>query len=159
MRPIPNFPSYYVTHLGDIISTKYKNGKLLRPGKLRTGYNIVTLRNEGKNYTKLVHRLVAECYLPNPNNLEQVDHINHDLDDNSVFNLQWITPLENKRKTAYIHRYVIHDLITDTYIETDDITNWCKTNGASVPSLYRGGITKGRYTLIERSKHKKRGVK
>lgn len=52
----------------------------------------------GKKY--LVHRLVAECYIPNPNNKPQVDHINRNRDDNRVENLRWATNSDNQRNTV-----------------------------------------------------------
>lgn len=44
-----------------------------------------------------VHRLVAETFLPNPENLPEVDHINHDRSDNRIENLRWISRLDNMR--------------------------------------------------------------
>lgn len=45
-----------------------------------------------------IHRLVAEAYLPNPENLPQVDHIDNDKTHNYLNNLQWITSRDNSRK-------------------------------------------------------------
>lgn len=65
-------------------------------GKRKRGYLQVYIG--GKTY--LVHRLVAECYIPNPNNNPQVDHINRKRDDNRVENLRWATNSDNQRNTA-----------------------------------------------------------
>ncbi len=57
-----------------------------------TGYLRVSL---GRNNYRYVHRLVAEAFLPNPNELPQVDHINGDRKNNSLDNLRWVTARQN----------------------------------------------------------------
>ena len=63
--------------------------------KQRRGYLQVQI--SGKSY--LVHRLVAECYIPNTGNKPQVDHINRNKGDNRVENLRWATNSDNQRNT------------------------------------------------------------
>ena len=62
------------------------------------GYRYVTLRKDGKQYSLKVHRLVAETFIPNPDNLPEVNHKNEDKSDNSVENLEWCS-------TQYNHEY------------------------------------------------------
>lgn len=55
------------------------------------GYLQVSLKKNGKKYTKYVHRLVAENFIPNPNNLQQVNHKDENKKNNKVDNLEWCT--------------------------------------------------------------------
>lgn len=79
---------------GNLINRLYK-GKLLKLFKDRDGYIIVTLCKEGSSLQKRVHRLVAEAFIPNPENKPQIDHINTIKDDNRVENIRWVTAKEN----------------------------------------------------------------
>lgn len=72
-------------HSGKYLSLQYKSGRYIH----------VCLKKNGKRYTKDVHRLVAETFIPNPKNLPQVNHKNFDRRDNRVENLEWVTPEEN----------------------------------------------------------------
>ena len=87
---------YAVTSCGRVWS--YKSKKFLKPYTDCNGYLKVKLckDNEMKQYK--IHRLVAEAYLPNPNNLRDVDHIDNDRTHNYLNNLQWITHKDNVRK-------------------------------------------------------------
>ena len=61
----------------------------------KSGYKQVRLSKEGKAKTLNIHRLVAEAFLPNPENKREVDHINTVATDNRVCNLRWTTRTEN----------------------------------------------------------------
>lgn len=74
---------------------KYK-GKELNPAMTNQGYFIVQLNKNGIYKTNSVHRLVAEAFLPNPDNLPQIHHINHDRKDNRACNLQWVSKAEQR---------------------------------------------------------------
>lgn len=59
------------------------------------GYKIVTLHNENGQKKYLIHRLVAEAFIPNLDNKPDIDHINTVRTDNRAENLRWCTPKEN----------------------------------------------------------------
>lgn len=55
------------------------------------GYQLVNLRKDKKCYTLKVHRLVAEAFIPNPNNYQIINHKDYNRSNNSVENLEWCT--------------------------------------------------------------------
>ena len=87
---IPSQPSYECNRIGQIrkkgttqLKSCYDNGN----GYLQTGF---------KDKKRYIHRLIAETFLPNPDNLPEVDHINNVRYDNKCSNLRWVTKSENR---------------------------------------------------------------
>ena len=79
---------YKVSNLGRILSLNYKNtgkSELMTPVEMPNGYLKVSLRKNGEKKTCLVHRLVAQTFIPNPENLPEVNHIDEDKTNNFVF--------------------------------------------------------------------------
>ena len=87
---------YAITSCGKVWS--YRSKKFLKPLSNNKGYLFVQLRKNGNYENKLIHRFVAEAYLPNPSNYDTVDHIDFDITNNCVNNLQWMSRHENSRK-------------------------------------------------------------
>jgi hypothetical protein len=116
MKPInkKNFEHYLIDIHGNVYSTlHFKHGKIFMhtpkilksfPNK-NTKYHQIVLQNkkDGIKPTNFyVHRLVAETYIPNTDNLPEVNHIIADKNDNSVGNLEWVTKKYNiKHKILY----------------------------------------------------------
>lgn len=76
--------------------TMHYKGKELKQSIDQGGYAIITLYKNGVAKTFRVHRLVAETFLPNPDNLPQIHHLNHDRKDNRIQNLAWATITEQR---------------------------------------------------------------
>ena len=94
MQPIKDYEGKYcITQHGDVVNTK---GKTLAPVvNKKTGYKSVSLWKNNKGSSKTIHRLVALTYLPNPNNLPEVNHIDGNKLNNQVHNLEWVTSSGN----------------------------------------------------------------
>lgn len=111
-RDIPGFEGWYqVSNLGRVKRIRkvhWNHGKkniverehILSPTPDRKGYLIVVIGNENIKKHMKVHRLVAEAFIPNQQNKEQVDHINRIVDDNRVENLRWVSNKENQLNSS-----------------------------------------------------------
>ena len=73
-----------------------KTNRILNGCVNKYGYRTIKLNN--KKY--LYHRIIALMFLPNPDNLSEVDHINHDKLDNRVCNLRWVSRYDNMMNTT-----------------------------------------------------------
>jgi len=96
MKAIPNYENYLITPEGKLYR-KLKNGNIkeVKGRQNKNGYIQVTLSAKSGPVERLIHRLVAEAFLPNPENKPQVDHIDEDKINNQVNNLRWVTAKEN----------------------------------------------------------------
>jgi hypothetical protein len=95
MRQIKDFHDYLITLDGKVFSMI--SMKFLSPNNDGRGYMSVELYNNGISKRRLIHRLVAEAYLPNIKKKEQVNHINGIKSDNCLLNLEWNTSSENNK--------------------------------------------------------------
>lgn len=93
--PIEGFPDYLITSHGRVFSLKYGKMRELKQKIDRYGYMQVCLRKNGKVHSKTVHRLVAKAFIPNPENKNEINHIDENKTNNHVSNLEWMTHKEN----------------------------------------------------------------
>ena len=78
---------YKINNYGEVLSLR--SNKILKPNNNGIGYFIIQLCKNGKRKNYLIHRLVAEHFLDNPNNLPEVNHKDEDKSNNFVNNLEW----------------------------------------------------------------------
>ena len=106
LKPIDDFDGYFISDEGKVYCNLGKgnkrNGKTvelyeLKPRPTKNGYMRVYCRqiSTGKRKDLYIHRLVAQYFIPNPENKKVVNHKNCKRDDNKVENLEWVTTKEN----------------------------------------------------------------
>ena len=89
-----NFSKYDITYLGEVYSRrmfKYMVGNTSFDGY----YRVCLVDDNNHQRTEVISRLVAKIFIPNPENKPEVDHINGDKSNNSIYNLRWVWPWEN----------------------------------------------------------------
>lgn len=146
MKELKEFPGYFVTENGKVYSAwkkeniknekgiivdvkhyiEYDNLKELKLSKDSNGYLRVSLSLNKKQYTKRVHRLVAETYIPNLNDLLVVNHINQIKQDNRIENLEWTTQQQNSEHSNCKYLYTIKNIKTNSTFEVKNLNLWCK---------------------------------
>jgi len=90
---IKGFENYLITEYGQVVNIK--TNKVLKPSYDGWKYLKVILCNNGVYKTMKIHRLLALHFIPNPENLPQVNHIDGKKDNNSLDNLEWCTAQQN----------------------------------------------------------------
>jgi len=105
-----NYLGYIVNKKGQIFTKK--NGSIMKTTLNDKGYPCVGLSVNGKKVFKRVHRIVAETFIPNPENKPHVNHKDRDRANYHFDNLEWCTPSEN----------VIHS------VRNGGRTNWKRNN-------------------------------
>ena len=101
---IKGFENYSVSDKGEVFNNK-KN-VAISSFFHRKGYLMVTLCNKGKKRNIYVHRLVAEAFIPNPQNKPTINHKNEKKTDNNVNNLEWLTVAENNSYGTRVKRMI-----------------------------------------------------
>lgn len=92
-KPIPGYENLYeISNLGRI--SNYR--KILKTYKINSGYVAFKLQKDGMRKSVLLHRLVAELFIPNPDGKSEVNHIDGNKENNCVSNLEWVSSSENK---------------------------------------------------------------
>ena len=112
-KDIEGFEGYYqISNLGRLKSfKKYVGGKVLSNTNKKGDYFSVILRKGNKVRSSRIHRLVAEAFIPNEDNLPQVHHKDGNKQNNNVENLEWISGREHRLKTQQQNPNVIKGLV------------------------------------------------
>jgi hypothetical protein len=134
---IPGYEHYSISTEGTVYSTiNTTRTKTLTKLKIRkshpnknTGYHQVLLQN-GKLKLKpklfYVHRLVALHFIPNPNNLWEVNHLNFKRDDNRIENLEWVTKRENLIHSIPNRNNIVKQILNDNELLEKGLNSYKK---------------------------------
>lgn len=130
--PVPNYERYEVSNKGN---ARGPNGPL-SPYTNGNGYKYLDVFGiNGTKKSAKMHRLVAEAFIPNPDRLPQVNHIDEDKANNNVSNLEWCTCQQNIEHT-FAKTYVF---ISPDGVETTihNLTKFCEKNGLQRPNMLK----------------------
>lgn len=127
----------------------------------KSGYENVKLCRNNKTYGKRIHRLVAEAFLPNPLNLPEVNHKNHNPKDNRLENLEWCTRKENLydsyKTMSQVRNYIRvdlfdkNDVLVASFQSKKAAARFVRDNfGGSYTSLLRNSKVKQGYYIREK---------
>ena len=98
---------YQVSNLGNVKSLNYHRSgkeKVLTPFHKPNGYMTITLWKDNSGHTKHIHRLVAETFIENPDNLPEVNHIDENKENNRIDNLEWCNSKYNMNYGEGAHK-------------------------------------------------------
>lgn len=146
---IKDYENYQVSSLGRIKSLKYGKEKIRKQRKINNGYLTINLWKEGIMKSCLVHRLVANAFIPNPSNLKCVNHKDENKENNCVDNLEWCSVAYNNTygsrlkkvsekqindpsKSKQVYQYSLDGELVAIWNSTQE----CKRNG-----YHRGNVS------------------
>lgn len=146
---------YQISSLGRLKTNNWKNHgleKVMKPARDKKGYLRTVIKRNGKLGTVKLHRLVAETFIPNPENKPQVNHKNGIKDDNRVENLEWCTNSENHKHSFAIGTQSNKGENNPTNKLTDKMVLYMRSHPeirtlcfASIYRLERSTIKRARY--------------
>lgn len=140
------YSRYIVNQLGEV---KGLSGEILKPHYNNAGYPVLQVtKNDGKSTTITVSRLAALTWLPNPDGLSDVDHVDTNKTNNAVSNLRWLSHADNLRKRAKKggkHSVTPVELATGRKTEYASISAAAVALGISYSTIR--GIANGTYSL------------
>lgn len=136
---------YQVSNFGRVRSfTKNKDGYILNPIDNKLGYFRVSLWNKrGIEKRWRVNRLVALMFIPNPNNYNEVNHIDCNTKNNTVLNLEWCDHSYNVKHSYLIHKHQqrgednsTHKLTCEEVLEIYELSHTLKRQGKEIAAKY-----------------------
>lgn len=102
LNPIPNCPDYFITEDGEVYKVKKVKIRIASNGY----WMAHMVDSAGKKVYKTIHRILANIFIPNPDNKPQVSHIDGDRSNFKLNNLEWATQVENEAQKRIHNRIV-----------------------------------------------------
>lgn len=140
---------YQVSDLGRVRSLKFGKERLLVGRKNTYGYLQVKLCKDGKMKSCLVHRLVAQAFIPNPNGLQEVNHKDECKTNNVVTNLEWCEHKYNmnygtghersaKAKSKAVYQYTLNGSLVKLYPSVNEAERITGYNNGNIVNCCNG---------------------
>lgn len=114
-------PEYEINRLGEVRSCKRGGWKILKAKKMKIGYRMFSLRAGGRVRDVTRHRIMAQTFIPNPNGLPEVNHIDGNKSNDSLENLEWVSHRDNIRHAARIGLMPRGDALPQTVISDEKV--------------------------------------
>jgi len=136
--------------------TQFIKGRVLKQRYDKNGYLQVSIRIDGKRPKKLVHRLIAQTFIKNPNNLPQVNHLDCDRANNHVENLEFCTVSYNQQyreKYGVSQTEVLGHPVFAINLDTMEISRF-RSQGEAGQVL---GVSQGNISSVIKGKYKQTG--
>lgn len=159
-KDVKGFEKYYkVSNFGRVISKPRKiirpNGVcVIKPEKemklpVDNGYARINFSINGKNHLKRVHRLVAEAFIPNPQNKPCINHIDGNKQNNHISNLEWCTKKENIIHSCSVlgnNKHKVYCVELDRVFEsTSEAAKFVGLSISAVSRVAKKTLTRGKY--------------
>ena len=107
VRPVDEFPGYFVTDCGQVISCLRKKPHRMKCHEVNSGYNMVMLSMDGKSYNVYVHHLVLKNFVGEPPVGYRAHFKDRNKDNMSLVNLKW-RPIKTKAGARHYHSNHVH---------------------------------------------------
>ena len=123
-------------------TTRHTKSKIMNQYDSIGGYKFISLRKDGKYYQCYVHRLVAQTFIPNPENKKEVNHKDGNKCNNAATNLEWVTPSENQ---IHSHQVLGHPSSTKGTHLSEDRRRKLSVALRGKPSYIRTAETRAKF--------------
>jgi septin family protein len=123
-----------------------------KPQIHRNGYRFLVLSKNGKTRTELIHRLVANAFLSNPDNLPEVNHEDGDKTNNAVNNLKWVTKSQNAHHKVNVLRLHVGDNHPNAKVTEAIVREIRASKETGVVLAARYGISRCTISVIKNGK-------
>ena len=136
-KDIKGYDDYQVSNLGRVKSLLHGKERILKPCMTRKGYLLVNLYKDGEGKSYFVHRLVAEAFIPNPDNLPQINHKDECKINNCIENLEWCSASYNMnyndgqkrrgvkkingKRSKKVYQYSLDGVLVAEYPSTNEV--------------------------------------
>lgn len=134
-KRVDGFPDYEISSQGRVKSyvRDKVDGKLMKPGTNRDGYEYVMMSQDRVSMYKTISRLVAIAFVPNPDNLAEANHIDEDKSNNWASNFNWMTRQQNIEYSKAKHYTFSYE---GSMLSVFNLSKYCRENNLELSCMH-----------------------